>query len=568
MKRSIGAVIAAALTLALPGAAAADTTTLNASVTMSDGVSLQATVTGEAPLTARPVIVEFSPYGPGSGTTQDGPAYNYLLVQDRGTGASPGQWDAIGPRSQLDVQQTLQWACDQPWSNGSLGLNGFSASAIAIYNAMHLSLPCVKTAVLKSGTYSLYRDLLYPGGINNFIPGLGVLAIVGGDTLAQAGTRFGDDPNALVDGFDTGIGFFDVGLQDLGHPNLDSFWQDRQFQGDANPFPILMVDSFYDVESPGAFEAFRALSGVGDRLLVVAGHDGQPAGTDGGVGAIKDWFDHYLLGAGNGVETQPRVQMLMSDGSRETYDNGVFVRYDASAWPVPGTSWESLALSPARSGSGAASLNDGSLVGTMPSASTTQAYAAVPSLPTASDTPNSAFFGPDGLNQLAAAIPQLTETLLGEPLALTYTSGTLQQNLLSAGPAALDLRLSSTAPATNLWAVIADVWPDGSSHPVASARLNSSFPNVDAADSITDSSGQVVGPYGDFTAPVSTLPLTERTYQLAFWPIGNEFKAGDRIRLLVLGSSAAGLPSLPAIDSVRLGGPNGSKLLLPVLPTQ
>ncbi|MGH2866293.1 MAG: hypothetical protein ACRDNK_01825, partial [Solirubrobacteraceae bacterium] len=43
-------------------------------ITMSDGVSLQATLTGQAPLTARPVIVEFSPYGSGSATTYDGPA--------------------------------------------------------------------------------------------------------------------------------------------------------------------------------------------------------------------------------------------------------------------------------------------------------------------------------------------------------------------------------------------------------------------------------------------------------------------------------------------------------------
>ena len=91
----------------------------------------------------------------------------------------------LGPRTQQDVQQTLSWACHQPWSNGNLGLNGFSASAITIYNSLHQSLPCVKVAVLKSGTYSLYRDLLYPGGVNNFVPGLGVLSIIGGAALAR-----------------------------------------------------------------------------------------------------------------------------------------------------------------------------------------------------------------------------------------------------------------------------------------------------------------------------------------------------------------------------------------------
>src|SRR5581483_2044398 len=104
--------------LALAPAARAATSTLNTRVTMSDGVSLQATVTGEAPLVARPVIAEFSPYGAGTGTTYDGTAYNYLLVQIRGTGASDGRFDALGDRTQRDVAETLGWACGQPWSDG------------------------------------------------------------------------------------------------------------------------------------------------------------------------------------------------------------------------------------------------------------------------------------------------------------------------------------------------------------------------------------------------------------------------------------------------------------------
>lgn len=565
---SIALLALSVLALAVPAAAQAATATLNTSVKMSDGVSLQATVTGPAPLSARPVIVEFSPYGPGSGTAPADANFNYLLVQDRGTGASPGQFDALGPRSQLDVRQTLQWACHQSWSDGNLALNGFSASAIVVYNSLHLALPCVRTAVLKSGTYSLYRDLLYPGGVNNFVPGVGVMALIGAPTLEQGGSRLQPNPlTGLISGFDTALGFTDVGLSDVDNPTLDSFWKQRQYRGDANNFPVLMLDSFYDVESQGAFEAFRALQGVGDRLLVVAGHDGYPAGTDGGVAQINEWFEHYLLGADNGIQSQPAVEMLMSEGSRETYDAGSYVQYSASGWPVPGTQWMSLALNPAHSGSGS-SINDGSLTTTAPRTSTTQSYVAIPSVPTMSDTPNAAFFGPDGLNQAANTFPLLTETNLAEPLGLTYTTPPLTQNVLAAGPAALDVRLSSTAPSTDIWAVISDVWPDGSSHPVASGRLNSTFPYINESQSITDSQGQVVGPWGNFSTPVSTLPLTERTYQLAFWPIGNEFKAGDRIRVVLLGDSAASTPSLPALNSVQLGGSSGSKLLLPVLPAQ
>lgn len=58
----------------------------------------------------------------------------------------------------------------------------------------------------------------------------------------------------------------------------------------------------------------------------------------------------------------------------------------------------------------------------------------------------------------------------------------------------------------------------------------------------------------------------QRAYQIEFWPIGNRFGPGHRIRLIILGASAASTPSRLALNTVRLGGPLGARLLLPVLP--
>jgi predicted acyl esterase len=183
------------------------------------------------------------------------------------------------------------------------------------------------------------------------------------------------------------------------------------------------------------------------------------------------------------------------------------------------------------------------------------------------DVANSGVVGPLGLTQAAASVPLLTETGLAEPLALTYTTPPLSQDVLSAGPAALDVRLSSTTTETALWAVISDVWPDGSSHPVAAGRLDSAYPNIVASESLKDPRGDIVQPYGDYSVKSDARPGTARTYQLEFWPIGNRFEHGHRIRLVILGASATSLPSIPAINSVTAGGPNASRLLLPVLPT-
>jgi putative CocE/NonD family hydrolase len=532
-------------------------------VPMDDGVTLQATLSGESPIGRRPVIVEFSPYGPGSITTADGPAYNYVLVQDRGTGDSDGQFDALGPRSQQDMAEVLQWACHQPWSNGRLGLNGFSASAISVYNALHLKLPCVQTAVLRSGTYELYRDLLWPGGVSNAIPGLGVLGLIGEPAVQEGPNRL---LRAPLTSFDTAIGLTDAGLQaGQEHQTLDDWWQQRGFRGEVNHLPILMLDSFFDVESRGAFQAYQELRPDGAHLAVVGAHDGAPAGTDDGDGAMKAWFDHYLLGIDNGIDAQPRVQMFLSDGSREGYLAGDFVRYNARDWPVPGTRWLSLWLSPAHSGTGD-SINDGSLVDLRPPERTTQSYAAIPTLPSNSDQPNTAIVGPDGVNQAATAFPILTETSLSEPEALTYTTAPLSVDTLSAGPATLDLSLATSASETAMWAVIADVWPDGTSHPVATGRLLSAYPNVIRSKSLIDRHGEIVQPYGDFSQKSDAPVGTQRSYQIEFWPIGNRFRKGHRIRLIVLGASAASLPSAPALNTIVLGGAAASRLLLPLLP--
>src|SRR3954468_8326009 len=283
--------------------------------TADDGVSLQTTITGEAPLAPRPTIVEFSPYGRASGTLDAGPAFNHLLVQIRGTGDSDGQFDALGPRTQEDVEETLEWACHQPWSNGTLGLNGFSASAITIYNSLHLPLSCVRAAVLKSGTHELYRDLIYPGGISNLVPAAGVMGLIGGPAITQSPAR----PEMLA-------GLLDAGLGGLEHSTLDAWWRERGIRGDVNHLPILMIDGFFDVESRGAFQAFQQLHGDGAQLEVVGAHDGAPKGTDGGAGDPQAGVDQSLAGAANGIDARPPVELWLADGDREDDLGGSFVR--------------------------------------------------------------------------------------------------------------------------------------------------------------------------------------------------------------------------------------------------
>lgn len=545
------------------GSAQAATVSQDARFTASDGVSLATTVSGQAPLSARPTVVEFSPYGRNSGTLDPGPAYNFLLVQIRGTGDSDGKFDALGPRTQQDVHEVLAWACRQPWSDGNLALNGFSASAITIYNSLHLDLPCVRAAVLKSGTWELYRDLLWPGGVSNAVPGLGVLGLIGAPATEQLPDRLQRAPQTAPN---VAAGLFGAGIEGgVVHTTLDRWWRQRGFRGDVNHLPILMIDGFFDVESRGAFQAYQALRGDGAHLYVIGAHDGAPAGTDAGVGESRAWLDRYVRGLDNGADRHPRVQLWMSDGSRESDLGGKFVRYDGSDWPVPHTKWVPLALDPAKSGT-ANSINDGSLALDKPRLSIQQSYPAFVSDTFNSDPPNTAIVGGDGPNQMAALFPPFTEMMLTEPLGLSYTTRPLAHPVMAAGPLDLDLRLATTAPETAIWAVVSDVSPDNVAHPLMLGRLSTNYPRIRPAKSLYDSRGRLVEPYGVYSqASPATLGET-RLYHVEFWPIGNRFEAGHRIRLDLVGASAASKPNAPALNTIVVGGSKGSRLMFPVLP--
>lgn len=554
--------LAVASVVTAPGAPAQEPQiTEDYRVTMSDGIEVQARLGGRGPLVdghlpARPLIVEVSPYGPGCCAELAGPAYNYLQVHIRGTGNSDGSFDALGERTQRDLVEVLEWACQQPWSNGRIGLYGFSASAIAVYNSLHLELPCVQTAVLGAGTHELYRDLLYPGGIPNQVPGIGVLALIGAPSIAAGPDRLGRDPLSVLTTFE---GMFDTGASYLEHPTLDDWWRERGMRGDVNHLPILMVTGFYDVESRGPFQTFQELRGDGAHLMVVGAHDGVPVGSGGSDATRQRWYDRYLRDEQNGVDAEPAVQLWMSDGDREDMLAGDFVRAEGADWPLPGTRWVPLALDPTRSGT-ATSVNDGMLTVGTPAAAALQPYPNLPSLPTATDPHTTSLLG------IFNGSPTLTDMAIVEPLGLSYTTAPFASDVVAAGPASLELLLSSTAPETDVYAVLSDVAPDGSAHPVATGRLRTAYPDVDGARSLRDESGTIVQPYGRYDQPRPAGIGEERRYQVELWPIGNRFQAGHRLRLHILGASAFHTPSAPAVNTVRAGGAGGSRLLLPVLP--
>jgi hypothetical protein len=534
--------------------------TQSLSFTAADGTVLHASVAGFGNLDPRPLIVEDSPYAPAASTLSwAGSQFNLVELQWRGTGLSGGSLDSTGTEDQTDLSQFLGWACIQSWSNGSIGLYGFSASAILVYNAMHLTLPCVKTSALMAGTSDLYRDLLNIGGIPNIAAGIFVEAAIGAETLANGLTRLEQEPSTIPA---AAMGYVSSGLQVLTNPTEDAFWQERTFQGDLDQIPILADTSFYDVEPDGPFAAFNATKQYGSHLLVYGAHDGFPAGLPGPFPQYQNWFDHYLLGQPLSADNEPVVSAYVGNGSRAQFLAGNVTHLTGTTWPLDGTGWTDLFLSSSHDSS-VTSLNDGSL-SAQPAGAASQSYPFLPSEVTETDLHNTALVDSE-LDSMGQALPELNDMALSNLTSLTYTSPRLLQPFTMVGPGAVDIKLSSLEPVTDVYAVVADVAPDGTAYPVATGALRTSFPNILPSCSLRDAQGRVVDPCNDYTAMSSAAPGTARTYQVELLPTGNVFSAGSRIRLYILGTPLDQIPSLPGVNTVSLGGTGGSQLLLPGL---
>ena len=167
---------------------------------------------------------------------------------------------------------------------------------------------------------------------------------------------------------------------------------------------------------------------------------------------------------------------------------------------------------------------------------------------------------------MGAALPPSEETNTAEASGLSFTTAPLAAPLMAAGPLDLDVPLASTAPGAGIWAVVSDVWPDGSAHPLTVGRLLDSYPRIDPGRSLYDPrTGRLVQPYGLYDQQTPPAAGQQRLYHVELWPVGNRFEAGHRLRLDLVGASAASKPAASGVNTIRVGA-GGAVLEVPVLP--
>lgn len=484
-------------------------------LTMSDGVRLRATLirpiteSGQIVESSLPTVVTINPYNravldlidqathrlplpPVSGGTLDVFGINRKLVQSgyvqlvvdvRGTGASHGRWQILGEREQRDSIEVIDWAADQSWCDGNIGMAGWSYSAINSLQAAGNGSPHLKAVFAVEGCEDIVRDIYITGGAPSvFIPiwlaGVNLLkwlpnpSAARGDALSTNGIRWLKDRVASPA---TEIGSLAWGFLTGRDPRIydDPYFDERDPKIDKITAPTFVFGGWHDLFGRSATRIYNQLNlEPGQKQLVMA--DGYHIDAGRGFGKQvapprvdvleRAWFDRWLKGVDNGVDEYGPVTLQQQGGG---WTSG-------NTFPRDESRVRRLYLSAASSYTAEHAVHDGSL------GTTVNATAGELSV-----KPDSRGFVSRDMTQVTAGATMLlgkaftTDAHFQEHGALSFTTEPVIDPLQLSG--SLNLHLRTTCAGTDaLWAVtLNDVAPDGTSTVLTNGSLTASNRSLD-----------------------------------------------------------------------------------------
>ena len=268
--------------------------------------------------------------------------YVCIRVDSRGCGRSPGRMDPRSPRETLDYKHCIEWAGEQPWSNGKVGLSGISYYAINQWMVAALKPRYLAALCLWEAMADHYRDYIYHGGIyctfaQNWYDmqlrtvqnGLGAK---GKRSRANGMLVSGD---ATMTDEELGSNRIDMARELFEHNLDDQYHRDRGVDLSLVDVPMLSASNWggQGLHPRGNFEGFEHAASQQKWLEVHGQEHWTQFYTDYGLDLQRRFFDYFLKGVDNGWGEQPKVQLQIRHPG-ERFEQ----RYE-EAWPIPRTDW-------------------------------------------------------------------------------------------------------------------------------------------------------------------------------------------------------------------------------------
>ncbi|NMD94270.1 CocE/NonD family hydrolase [Rhodococcus sp. BL-253-APC-6A1W] len=518
----------------------------NTFITMPDGCRLSARIWLPEGVENNPVpaVLEYIPYRHRDTTrARDelnhpyiaGHGYACIRVDLRGSGNSDGVLeDEYLPTEQDDACAVIEWAAQQPWCDGNVGMMGISWGG---FNSLHVAAkrpPALKAIISASATDDLYVDNMhYMGGCllsDNLSEATVMFAF---NSMAPDPTIVGDRWREMWHERLQGSGLWVEKW--LEHQHRDDYWKRASVNENYADVqcPVFAVGGWADGYTNAIFRLMENLDVPRKGLIGPWGHkyphQGVPGPEIGFLQEVVRWWDYWLKGIDNGIMDEPMLRMW-KQGSvppHPRYPERPGTWISEPSWPAPGI--ESREYSLTRFGldqdadPDAVERRDLAVCSPLSlgmAGGKWASYAATPDLPS------------DQREEDGGALVFETEAL-DEPLDVV-------------GLPKLDLEISADKPVAMVAARLSDVAPDGQA-----TRVTYGLLNLTHRDGSAD--------------PQPLEPGRKYRVRVKLNGMAQEFPAGHRIRLSL---STSYFPLVwPAPELATLTVTTGeSRLSLPVRP--
>jgi predicted acyl esterase len=246
--------------------------------------------------------------------------YAVVNADPRGTWYSEGRASYLSDEEAADFAALIEWAGEQDWSTGRVGLSGVSYLTSAQWRVAELNPPHLAAINPWEGWSDLYREVVRHGGIPEtsfwpYLPG-----------------RWGHSVTEVED----------LRLETAERAFLDAYWQRKAARLERIEVPAFVCASWTDqgLHTRGTLEGFRRIASQ-EKWLYVHGrkkwaHYYEPRSME----MQHAFFDRFLLGRESEVARWPRVRFEL----RERFDEGQ--EHAAETWPIEGTRHDALYLTP------------------------------------------------------------------------------------------------------------------------------------------------------------------------------------------------------------------------------
>jgi uncharacterized protein len=427
--------------------------------------------------------------------------YSYVIPDPRGIGKSEGEFYGVyNPQEHIDTYDTIEWCAEQDWSNGNIGMIGYSYFGIIQILTAAQQPPHLKCIMPCSYVDDYYQHGYYGGVPSTYMsiywelcpshtPVPWSIKKYGEEKVKQMMAERLKDPDIAVNSYFTKIlttwppNYHTFYLDYLLHPLDGEYWQERSANQiyDKVKVPVYLHCAW----SPLGRWSAPIFSAMNDdrlscpkRLGVLEGYDGLELPYRALNEECLRWYDHWMKDVDTGIMDEPPYKFAVINGGTK-FEN---------EWPLARTKWKKLYL---------------------------RAF-------------NNLRWAPDTDENLPAdGFIHLPPSISSEVNDICYTTSRFNQPMEFTGPIELRIFASIDTEDANLLAMLYDVLPNGETMPLLRfGALRMSHP-------LDEEKSTIGAPVHDNTREVKVVPGEVKEYVVEMNPTSMIIPPGHQLMLKI-----------------------------------